>query len=68
MISNFQSSLLLQQIINYLNKQIAQMRDKKKIPVNVVDQPALCTFTMGSIVERGSLWSSLFQAVEKRPY
>ena len=33
--------------------------EKKKIPVNVVDQPALCTFTMGSIVERGSLVVSI---------
>ena len=42
-----------------LNKQIAQIGGKKKIPVNVVDQPALCTFTMGSIVERGSLVVSI---------
>ena len=38
-----------------LNKQISQLGLKKNIPVNVVDQPSLCTFTMGSIVERGSL-------------
>ena len=42
-----------------LNKQIAQIGIKKKIPVNVVDQPSLCTFTMGSIVERGSLVVSI---------
>ena len=42
-----------------LNKQIAQIGEKKKIPVNVVDQPSLCTFTMGSIVERGSLVVSI---------
>jgi len=42
-----------------LNKQIAQIGGKKKIPVNVVDQPSLCTFTMGSIVERGSLVVSI---------
>ncbi len=27
--------------------------------MNVVDQPSLCTFTMGSIVERGSLVISI---------
>ena len=42
-----------------LNKQIAKEGLRKKIPVNVVDQPALCTFTMGSIVERGSLVISI---------
>ena len=42
-----------------LNKQISQEGMKKKIPVNVVDQPSLCTFTMGSIVERGSLVVSI---------
>ena len=42
-----------------LNKQIAKEGLRKKIPVNVVDQPSLCTFTMGSIVERGSLVISI---------
>ena len=42
-----------------LNKQIAKIGRKKKIPVNVVDQLSLCTFTMGSIVERGSLVVSI---------
>jgi len=42
-----------------LNKQIAKEGLRKKIPVNVVDQPSLCTFTMGSIVERGSLVVSI---------
>ena len=42
-----------------LNKQIAKEGLRKKIPVNVVDQPSLCSFTMGSIVERGSLVISI---------
>ena len=42
-----------------LNKQVANEGLRKKIPVNVVDQPSLCTFTMGSIVERGSLVVSI---------
>jgi uroporphyrin-III C-methyltransferase/precorrin-2 dehydrogenase/sirohydrochlorin ferrochelatase len=42
-----------------LNKQIAQIGVNKKITVNVFDQPSLCTFKMGSIVERGSLVVSI---------
>ena len=38
-----------------LNKSISLMAKKKHILINVVDQPNLCTFTMGSIVERDSL-------------
>ena len=38
-----------------LNKSISLIAKKKHILINVVDQPNLCTFTMGSIVERDSL-------------
>jgi len=38
-----------------VNKKIYHIANKKNIPINVVDQPELCTFTMGSIVERDSL-------------
>ena len=38
-----------------INKSISKTAEEKRIPVNVVDQPELCTFTMGSIVERDAL-------------
>ena len=38
-----------------INKAISKSAKAKRIPVNVVDQPDLCTFTMGSIVERDAL-------------
>jgi uroporphyrin-III C-methyltransferase/precorrin-2 dehydrogenase/sirohydrochlorin ferrochelatase len=38
-----------------INKSISKTAKEKRIPVNVVDQPELCTFTMGSIVERDAL-------------
>ena len=40
---------------NLTNTAISKIAQAKRIPVNVVDQPELCTFTMGSIVERDSL-------------
>ena len=41
------------------NKRISNYAIQKNILVNVVDQPKLCTFTMGSIVERDSLVVSI---------
>jgi len=38
-----------------VNKEIYRVANKKNIPINVVDQPKLCSFTMGSIIERGAL-------------
>ena len=38
-----------------INKEISRIAQEKRIPVNVVDQPELCSFTMGSIVERDAL-------------
>ena len=38
-----------------VNKEIYRVANKKNIPINVVDQPKLCSFTMGSIIERDSL-------------
>ncbi len=37
------------------NKAISKIAQERRIPVNVVDQPTLCSFTMGSIVERDAL-------------
>ena len=37
------------------NKAISRISQERRIPVNVVDQPKLCSFTMGSIVERDAL-------------
>jgi len=42
-----------------LNKSISLIAKQKKIPINVVDQPNLCTFTIGSIIERDSLIISI---------
>ena len=41
------------------NKRISTYAQQKNILINVVDQPKLCTFTMGSIVERDSLVVSI---------
>jgi len=41
------------------NKRVSTYAQKKNILINVVDQPKLCTFTMGSIVERDSLVVSI---------
>ena len=41
------------------NKQLSTYAQQKNILINVVDQPKLCTFTMGSIVERDSLVVSI---------
>ena len=38
-----------------INAKISKIAQAQKVLVNVVDQPELCTFTMGSIVERDSL-------------
>ncbi len=42
-----------------LNKKISIIAQQKNILINVVDQPELCTFTMGSIIERDSLVISI---------
>jgi uroporphyrin-III C-methyltransferase/precorrin-2 dehydrogenase/sirohydrochlorin ferrochelatase len=41
------------------NKRISTYAQQNNILINVVDQPKLCTFTMGSIVERDSLVISI---------
>ena len=38
-----------------VNKEIYRVANHKNIPINVVDQPKLCSFTMGSIIERDAL-------------
>ncbi|MDG2252155.1 MAG: siroheme synthase CysG [Methylophilaceae bacterium] len=38
-----------------VNKEIYRVANKRNIPINVVDQPKLCSFTMGSIIERDAL-------------
>ena len=35
-----------------LNKQVSQLAQQRNIPVNVVDDPELCSFIMPSVVER----------------
>jgi len=50
-----------------LNKQIAKEGLRKKIPVNVVDQPHYAPLQWGQSL-KGVHWSSLFQAVVKHPY
>ena len=42
-----------------VNKSISNISQANRIPVNVVDQPDLCSFTMGSIVERDALVVSI---------
>ena len=42
-----------------VNKKISKIAHQKNILINVVDQPELCSFTMGSIVERDSLVISI---------
>ncbi len=34
------------------NRRISQLADRQRIPVNVVDQPALCSFIVPSIIDR----------------
>jgi uroporphyrin-III C-methyltransferase/precorrin-2 dehydrogenase/sirohydrochlorin ferrochelatase len=38
-----------------INKAVSEAAQVKNIPVNVVDDPALCTFVMGSIVDRSPI-------------
>lgn len=38
-----------------LNRRISQAANSRKLPVNVVDQPALCSFIFPSIVDRSPL-------------
>ncbi|SNX59374.1 uroporphyrinogen-III C-methyltransferase /precorrin-2 dehydrogenase [Nitrosomonas ureae] len=38
-----------------INRQISEAAQQRQIPVNVVDNPALCTFIMPSIVDRSPL-------------
>lgn len=38
-----------------VNKQVSEAARLSSLPVNVVDQPELCTFVMGSIVDRSPL-------------
>lgn len=40
---------------NALNERVSLAAQVRKIPVNVVDTPALCTFIFPSIVERGAI-------------
>ena len=40
---------------NVLNERVSIAAKSRNIPVNVVDQPYLCTFIFPSIVERGSI-------------
>ena len=35
-----------------INRQVSQLAQQKNIPVNVVDQPNLCTFVVPSIIDR----------------
>ena len=42
-----------------INKKISIYAQQNNILINVVDQPKLCTFTMGSIIERDSLVISI---------
>jgi uroporphyrin-III C-methyltransferase/precorrin-2 dehydrogenase/sirohydrochlorin ferrochelatase len=39
----------------YVNAAVSDAAKADNIPVNVVDAPALCTFTMGSIIERSPI-------------
>ncbi len=45
-----------------LNSWVASICNKKNIFVNVVDSPALCTFTMGSLVDRSPIVISISSA------
>ena len=38
-----------------VNKQVSRLARRRGIPVNVVDQPALCSFVFPSVVRRGRL-------------
>ncbi|ALQ52391.1 siroheme synthase CysG [Nitrosomonas ureae] len=38
-----------------INQQVSEAAQERRIPVNVVDNPALCTFIMPSIVDRSPL-------------
>ena len=38
-----------------VNSLVSKTAQSLKIPVNVVDEPSLCTFTMGSIIDRSPL-------------
>ncbi len=42
-----------------LNRRVFEAADKRSLPVNVVDQPALCNFIVPAVVRKGPLLASV---------